>query len=209
MSGIVYFSALWNRQKMLLVVWLPKHYHFHITVFLLCVTGIRKLWQHACMKHLNQFINVTVLYKNSMASVKLKILKSTLSLNSVPISYLRITKHLNCTKCSPSRIFINIIDLFHHHIEIEFPSNLPQVHVQLDTTLLSSPQEGLWGINTPVTESTTAFLKFLYVLGSGMCCSAWSWFFKVKERTIEHGSIWKEAWQSVSVPQCKQTETAV
>lgn len=105
---VFYFSALWNRQQMLQVVWLPKHYHFHITALLLCVTGIRKLWQHACMKHLNLFINVTVSYKNCMASIKLKILKSTLSLNSVPISYVRITKDPNYTKCKVHYIHLLI-----------------------------------------------------------------------------------------------------
>lgn len=65
----------------------------------------------------------------------------------------------------------------------------------------------LW--STSVKESATALLKFLYGLCSRLYCSVWSWLFKVKERRIRHGSIWKEVWQSVSVPQCKQAETAV
>lgn len=49
------------------------------------------------MKHLNQLINVTVSHKNCTASVKLNTLKSTLSLNSLPVSYLIITKQPNYT----------------------------------------------------------------------------------------------------------------
>lgn len=65
----------------------------------------------------------------------------------------------------------------------------------------------LWSAS--VKESAIAFLKFLYGLCSRLYYSVWSRLFKVKERRIGHGSIWKEAWQSVSVPQRKQAETAV
>lgn len=62
----------------------------------------------------------------------------------------------------------------------------------------------LWSI--AVKESATSFLKFVYRLWN---CSVLSWLFKVKEGRTGCGSIWKELWQSVSVPQGKEAERAV
>lgn len=114
--ALFHFSALQNREQLLPVLWLPKHYHFHITVLLLCVIVIRKIGQHACMKCFNQLINVTVLLKNCMASVKPNTLKSTLSLNSLSNSYLIITKHSNCTKCKVHYRCSLSLDTFHQRI---------------------------------------------------------------------------------------------
>lgn len=114
--ALFHFSALQNKGQMLPVLWLPKHCHFHITVLLLCIIVIRKLGQHACMKCLNQLINVTVLHKNCMASVKPSTLKTTLSLNSLPNSYLIITKYSNCTKCKVHYRCLLSLDTFHHQI---------------------------------------------------------------------------------------------
>jgi len=66
------------------------------------------------MKYLNQLINVTVSHKNSVASVRLKTLKSTLKINSLPTSYLIITKHPNYTKFEVHYIYLLHLNLFHH-----------------------------------------------------------------------------------------------
>lgn len=153
---------------MLLVLWLPKHYDFHVTVLLLCITVIRKLWQQSCMKHLKQLINVTVSHKNCMASVKLNTLKSTLSLNSLPNSYLIITKHPNYTKCKVHYIYLlSYTSPITHTVPFKLvPSMCPAWYhpaVALIGRFVRN-QVFLW--STSVKESATEFLKFLYRLCS-------------------------------------------
>lgn len=96
------------------------------------------------MKCLNQLKNVTVLHKNCMASVKLNTLKTTLSLNSLPNSYLIITKNSSCTKYKVHYRCLLNLEIFHHQIWIEFPLKLSQLYVQFDITFPPSSQKGLW-----------------------------------------------------------------
>lgn len=83
---------------------------------------------------------------------------------------------------------------------------LPNAHpswqnfaVELTGRLMRS--QVLWRI--AVKESATSFLKFVCGLWN---CSVWLWLIKVKEGRTGCSSIWKELWQSVSVPQGKEAE---